>query len=264
MIAILSTGRCGTTFLSEVFNTIDICEISHQRKGSRIINILGNATVHHLFPHALLKKILIKFFGFNGAPDSTADPLRAIPLSFFILSSGKEHDEIKIIHLVRDPRDFVTSFMNWKKVSVKRTILHHAVPLWQPNPWLAKDVSFWERINMSKFEHFCWIWSYKNQLFKDNFSKKQNYFLIKFEDLVTGSARKEKWKELFDFLELPQIQVDKISFPEKIINKSNVNIFPDWQHWPSLKAVKLNYWCGDLMNELGYGNEKKWRELLNE
>lgn len=256
---ILSTGRTGTTLLGQIFG--DKISLKHQESGSRVINVLGNLTAAKLFPKKLLNRFLVSQFGNGEVPHSTSDPLRSIPLSFFLLS-GEHHCKGKVIHLIRDPRDFVTSFMNWKKGSFKRTILHHFIPLWQPNPVFTGDVSVLGRLRMSKFEHFCWIWNYKNRFFQNSFSQSEDYFQLKFENLTSEEYSPSIIDSLLSFMEVESSNGNNFSLPQKKVNKSEKKYFPRWPDWTPAQAKVLDKWCGEPMRSLGYGKEKEWQELL--
>lgn len=257
----LSTGRTASTLLYESLNNIEIYSLTHQTKYSRLINIIGNAAYHRILSRHSNNYLLIKYFGNLKQPYSTVDPLRSIPITLF-LNSNKLSSNIKIIHIVRDPRDFTTSFMNWKKSSLKRTFLHHFVPLWQPNPYLHGDSTFTERLRMSKFEHFCWIWAFKNKLFRERFSNSQDYLLLKFEDIIDPIRQVKTLQTLIEFMDLDKETAITSQFSRAKVNQSKKGRFPKWREWDAKKANILNYWCSDLMNELGYGNEKEWKNLI--
>ena len=191
MLVFLSTGRTGTKFLSKLLS--NYISISHQKKKSRKINIVGNICLNSSYPRFL--KTYLKSLLINQLTNSSSDPL--ISIGIIILLNDIKFENIKFIQLIRDPRDFVTSFMNWKNATIKKKILHHFVPFWQPNPWWVGEVPLTKWIMMGKFEHFCWVWNYKNNLFKKaaiNYDYKQ----VKFEDLTNPLVAKNKFHELLN------------------------------------------------------------------
>lgn len=257
----LSTGRSGTTLLSNRLSQPLQVDVSHQKKYSRRINILGNCAFSNKKLRDVVNKKLIEKFGSNGIPHSTTDPLRSIPI-YFYLNEQEDHDSYKVIHLVRDPRTFVTSFMNWKRSSFKRTILHHCIPFWQPSSILDNSISLFERMLMSKFEHFCWVWNFKNRLFKELNNGMQNYFLLRFEDLIDEEKKEEILAELSHFMGIDIMsEKDNISESKKV-NSSSKKHFPEWSDWTKEQAKTLHFHCGDLMTEYGYGNEDEWKKLI--
>ena len=157
-IYILSTGRVGTTFLHNFFNKFyPEFTITHQTKWSRIINIIGHVPLKNEIKNNFIK-FSFRTLKNQEIPVTTLDPL----LSFSIahLLENENPGNIKIVHLVRHPVKFATSFMNWKSSSVRKLVLHYLVPFWQPVP-VFHGVSFINWLKMSKFEKFCWIWNTK-------------------------------------------------------------------------------------------------------
>ena len=259
---ILSTGRSGTTLISKIISRNSEIDLEHQKKGSRVINVLGNLNLLHLFPTNALETFLKKNFGDSTNPYSTSDPLRSIPLYIYLSHNDSQTDNYKVIHLLRDPREFVTSFMNWKNDSLKRRVLHHIVPFWQPSPILENKLLSFDIIVMSKFEHFCWIWNYKNHLFRELNNGRNNYFLLKFEDLIKIEENGNMLEDLSSFMELNLLpKRNSLKEPEKV-NPSTEEHFPNWRSWNKKQAQTLQFYCGELMNEYGYGNEEEWKQLI--
>ncbi|MDA3854384.1 MAG: sulfotransferase domain-containing protein, partial [Bacteroidales bacterium] len=183
-IYILSTGRTGTTFISNLFNQLDSdLEVTHQKKGSRLINILANTPFNN--PKVLW--FLLKVFKRRDSRnvESTADPL----LSYAVYNlMKKRYIKGKVIHLVRNPESFVDSFMKWKNNSIRKRILHNLVPFWNPSPYLNDpSISFIEWLQMTKYDKFCWVWNHKNREYHslENLSDIE-YLLVRLEDLTNN------------------------------------------------------------------------------
>lgn len=258
MTIFLSTGRTGTKYLTELLGQLpQKCEVEHQRRGSRRVNIQGNLISHY--------PSLMRVPGFKANIEIISNKLILDPLQSMVYYEHFRQNGIdpgiKIIHVVRDPRDFVSSFMNWKLISFKRTMLHHVVPLWQPNPWLAGEMSFSRWLLLSKFEHFCWIWSYKNKLFSE-FSESPDYLLVKFEDLIKPDSNNATWPQLCQFIGLSNNDINAVS--SQSIPKAQKSKFPSWSEWSPTQAVKLHKYCGDLMIRYNYGNETEWKSMLGD
>jgi len=252
---ILSTGRCGTTFLSKLIgaNKPAFTDV-HQLPDSKWLNVqanlaLSNKSVRERFTSSLSRKYN------HELPPSSADPLRSVAYFFYLKKLLDDRPELindaVIIHLLRDPRDFVSSFINWKNRRLSGRIAHHLTPFWMPEPKLK------ERLSMSKFEHFCWIWNKKNHLFEQGFSHLPNYHLFKIEDLKPDSDK------LYELLSLITNKGKiKTELNETNRNKSIKKEFPSWENWDSKQAKKLDTICTGMMQKFGYGQEKKWTDLL--
>ena len=259
-IYVLSTGRTGSNFLADQLNSLSGTSlISHQAGNSRLTNIKGNMA---LSGHLSLKTVqrTLGVSQVSSYPVSTADPLKSMSLALYLKQQTQFRD-YKLIHLLRDPRNFVTSFMNWKNRKLSGLVAHHLVPYWQPNPFLLNEVGFFNWMGMSKFEHFCWIWKYKNTYFQNAFGHQNNYLQVTLEAL-TSKDTTVHWKKLLEFLELP-FPDDLVSRVEQSkVNPSNKKHFLNWRSWDHRQARILDKYCGDLMGKLGYGQEEEWLNIL--
>ena len=241
---ILSTGRCGTSYLYKFFNkNFPELKLTHQLPGSRLINIIGNLPLP-LKTRANIIKFLFHLFNKNYLLNSTLDPLRS--LSIFTIIKNDHRRKAKIIHLVRDPRDFVTSFMNWKSQSLSKSILHYLIPFWQPFP-KGEGFNYFRWIFMSKFKKFCWVWYYKNTLFKQ-LQSNQDYKLVKMEDIIKND---KTITEILQFLELEDKTLDSQE-NLKVVNKSQKKSFPKYENWTEQQKKDFMNICGNLMTEFGY------------
>ena len=242
----LSTGRSGTNFLHNFLKEYyPDTSISHQTKWSRVLNIISNLPIP-----IRQRTVLVKFVFINlkkqYPPLSTLDPLLSIPISLCLLDSIIDED-VKIIHLVRNPKSFVSSFINWKRNSIKKTILHHIIPFWQPTPFIYKQ----NLLLFNKFYHFCWIWKFKNQFFYSNFKNHSNYKLVQIEELTNSAKGVDKLKELCHFIGLPEKNISKNIISKKI-NPSLKKSFPNFEDLSIKKQSYLINVCGSLMKEFNY------------
>jgi hypothetical protein len=259
-IFFFSTGRVGSTYITNIINTLTNSEIvAHQKKYAKLTNIVGHMYMTGFLNSKNIDKA-IQFFEGAEIPNSTSDPLRSILVAIF-LSNYSEKLNYKIIHLVRDPRDFVTSFMNWKNRKLSGLVAHHIIPFWQPNPFHTKEVSFYRWTRMSKFEHYCWLWNYKNTFLIDLFKGNKDYTMIRLEDLVSDNFEVH-WKRLFELLEFSFNNEISQKLIDKKVNISNKKFFPKWEDWDTSQSKILDRHCGILMKRLGYGEEISWQEKL--
>lgn len=251
-IYILSTGRSGTNFISKLFAQYgEDLEITHQKKGSRLINIIANLPMNTTKLLWLLFKIFKRRD--TSSPESSADPL--ISSALYLLLKNRYFNG-KIIHLVREPQSFADSVIRWKNQSLKKKFLHHFIPFWNPNPFLFDSrISLLKLIRMNKYDKYCWIWSYKNQ----NFYSLKNltdieYMLIKIEDLtnINLEIRIRELKKISEFIGhswddkiVKNINFAKVNESKK--SKKSKNSFTQEQKNRSLKL-----YCQDSAVKFGY------------
>jgi len=246
-IYVLSTGRAGTNFLSKQFNThFPHLKLTHQQQGSRIINIVANLPLTNSVYLSFLG-LLFKLFGRGYPPHSTIDPLLSLAIFKLIKYGRIARNNCLIVHLVRNPGAFVTSFMNWKRQSFKRTILHHLVPFWNPIPF--HGISFISRLKMSKFENFCWVWNYKNACFLQ--LREQNYILLRMEDLLKAESQKRTIETLASFFRLEMSKEIFFDGNEQI-NKSNPKKFSAFQKWTQQEKKIMYKHCSALSKIMKY------------
>jgi hypothetical protein len=112
---------------------------------------------------------------------------------------------------------------------------------------------------MTKFEHFCWVWAFKNGLF-GRLSGRATYHRVRLEDLVSPQRSASAWEELWQFLgRHPMGGGTQLIRPR---NPSEPGGFPPWRQWNPRRARVLHRHCGELMEQYGYGGEPEWAALL--
>ena len=258
-IYVLSTGRAGTHFIQQLVNRLVGNErVTHQSSWSRLANVVGNLSTLQGVTPKLIGPVA-RFLEPSRPPTSTADPLRSLLITHLL--GNDSTSDFRIIHLVRDPRDFVTSFMNWKGRGWSGLIAHHLVPMWQPSPLWTGEASLANRMQMTKFEHFSWIWNYKNQLFIDRFAGKSNYWLVRLEDFSSAAAH-QSIIDLCDFLPAERPGESELDTTKDVLrskpNASRDSEFPKWPTWSADQVRTLQHHCGSLMKRFGYGLEDAW------
>ncbi len=248
----LSTGRCGTSFLSKIFQKYyPELGIKHQEKWSRLINIVGNLPISKKYSFFLIKKIF-SLTNTHYLPQSTIDPLKSISIAKLLSYKNLNIEKYKIVHLVRDPRTFVASFMNWKELSYKKKILHNFIPFWMPKYRYTNNLQPIKKSLDNKFKDFCYVWYSKNIFFYNTFCKQINYKIVRMEDLIDENKKNETFQDLIDFLNLPNKDFNYNEISSKKVNKSKKMFFPKSKNWPNEYKMFLYDLCGGLMKKFNY------------
>lgn len=265
-VLIISTGRTGTIFLSRIFADLYPAEAAsyHERGASRPIQILTNLHFAHLLPKSALTaawKIL------KGSEIETCAKPFHIDANCFLYGLAALAPELypnaRIIHIVRDPRDYVTSHLNFSRQKETSFIANYFVPFWQPNPFLAGKIP-WKRIfNFTRFERYCWIWDFKNRVMSSLEGTETAYLRVRFEDLFETPHPLETFNAITDFIGLPR-KNDIADYFQKRVNQAGRSAFPDWADWSPRQCAQLQEICGEQMARYGYGGESAWVEKLNQ
>lgn len=235
---ITSTGRTGTTLFSQILNSIS-----------------GNYVVHEPIPseqfyhaQALMypdtaQEYLIKFrlremayriqqerclrYGeVNGALRRHIVALKQVAPFF------------KIIHIIRDGMDVVTSILNRNTMTVRDKIYFRIIPP-------QKDISTDEWFAMKRFQKICWMWAYEN-----NFMRENSDLSVRFEDLISNY---DYFKEcLLKPLELDISYNIWKQFTERKVNATQGEKMHIYTNWSNSK--KKFFWdiCGKEMEIFQY------------
>jgi len=116
MLIFVSTGRCGTTRLAEIFREVlpkDEFSIEHQVKGARWNNIQSNIMYHFGTSEEKKERLFQKFLNDYATKKHfiSTDPLSAM----LIPKKLVESDECYIIHIERSLESFAKSFYNFSR-----------------------------------------------------------------------------------------------------------------------------------------------------
>lgn len=261
IVFILSSGRTGTVFISKVMSALPGVSSCHERRGriARLLNFAKSdfreSGAFDKILGALICKELLKISRKKDLHFEINNMMSNFPEDVY-----RKFPEAVYIHLVRDPRDYIRSAINWtlSKPLNKFFLLHF--PFWAPRP----DKYLLGNDDISKlFEIFTghWVRANENYLRLKNRTKK--YYLLKFEDLNNDPAHFfEEILKITDF----QNWRDVKPIMEKLIKKTPKNeskkIFNSWPRWEDKYTRHLNGKCGELMGAFGYGAEDDWQNRL--
>jgi hypothetical protein len=262
-ILIISTGRTGTIFFSRLFSDLYPDSASyHERGASRPIQILTNLYFSLLFPISGLK---LAWKIFKGREVETCEKKFHIDANCFLYGlatlAPELYPNLRVVHIVRDPRAYVTSHLNFSRQKGTSYIANHFVPFWQPNPFLAGGMSIRKAAGFSRFEKYCWIWDFKNHVMDGLENTSTPYLRVRFEDLFNTNRPEETFGAITDFIGLPRAAGIRERFREPA-NTSAKTDFPEWPHWTRQQAVQLQSLCGARMEKYGYGSEPAWLDKL--
>ncbi|HNA54260.1 MAG TPA: sulfotransferase domain-containing protein [Anaerolineales bacterium] len=262
-ILIISTGRTGTIFFSRLFADLYPDSASyHERGASRPVQILTNLHFSHLFPKSGLKtawKLL------KGNEIETCEAKFHIDANCFLYGlaplAPELYPNLKVLHIVRDPRSYVTSHLNFSRQKGTSFIANYFVPFWQPNPFLVGELPLSKAIGFTRFEKYCWIWDFKNRVMEGLENTSTPYMRVRFEDLFNTDNPEDLFGRITDFLGLPRVTGIREKFRQPA-NTSSKTDFPEWPDWTPKQAAQLQALCGARMAKYGYGGESEWEKKV--
>lgn len=261
-ILIISTGRTGTIFLARLFASLypELAESYHERGNSRPIQILTNLHLAHLLPLGGLKGAWRVLKGWEIEQCKKAFHIDANCFLYGLAALAPDlYPGLKVVHIVRDPRTYVTSHLNFAEQKGTSYLANHWVPFWQPSPVLSGGG---RGVGMTRFEKYCWIWDFKNGVMQGLEGSDTPYLRVRFEDLFNSGDPEKVFGEMTDFVGLPRAAGIRDKFREPA-NTSAKTDFPEWPAWTAEQARQLDTLCGRRMARYGYGGEPDWALKLH-
>lgn len=258
-ILVISTGRTGTIFFARLFAELYPQAASYHERGiSRPIQILTNLHFAGLLP---LRGLKAAWRILKGREIETCAKPFHIDSSCFLYGLAALAPELypglKVIHIVRDPRSYVTSHLNFSRQKRTSFIANYLIPFWQPSPAWSGTLALTTALSFTRFQRFCWIWNFKNGVMERLEHTATPYLRVRFEDLFDTSEPEEVFGRVTDFIGLPRKCGIRDRFREPA-NVSSKSVFPDWPEWTPRQCAQLDALCGERMRYYGYGGEGEW------
>ena len=162
----------------------------------------------------------------------------------------------KIVIIVRDPRDWVVSNMNWGTMYGKRDWVSR-LKLGRLNPAMINDEHYrdqWQ--HFTRFQKLCWAWNAIYGILLRETADDPNATIVKFEDLFRSEQKYEHLENLLGFISrYPGRKFDyRIAkgVLEKIANPNVSCEFPGWQDWDERMKEDLLRLCGNVAQKFCY------------
>jgi hypothetical protein len=253
MVFVLSTGRTGTKFIAEYFsrNYPDVLAL-HEPKPSYRLRVLSNAHVdgkvsagtllaalrrdRKQITDKLTQRLYVEATGYMYGCVDVLDQFTAAPI---------------ILHILRDPRDFVRSAHNYGSYSGRKRLATLFFPYWFPpvKQVLGRMAGHsWLQISAAK-------WAVINRVLFERGPRYPGYHLVRFEDIF--DAQNSGLQQICGWLGLPFIADGRFS-PKEKVNQSYQERLPRWPQWTPTQARELHALCSPLMQAHGYGQEPEW------
>jgi len=239
-VFILSTGRCGTKYLTEIFKLFTCLDVHHSTKPELIYyskyayenNDTSLDELKHIIDASRLERIQETYMR-NRIYIETNNRI-----TFFAYALADLYPKSKFIHLVRHPGDFVRSgiLRNWYSGEDN----HNQGRIVPKNPQTHWD-------EFSNIEKISWLWNETNQfieIFKQKLNDRSRILTVKAENLF---GNKEEIIKTLDFMSV-FVTDNKIFKRElnKKVNAQRKSNYPNYQSWEQndkdslQKQIKIN------------------------
>jgi len=167
-------------------------------------------------------------------------------LSGFVEVLGEVFEGASVVHVVRDPRTYVRSGVNFGAFRGLKKLAAEFLPNWFPRP----DHN---RSKMDAIERLAWFWSLVNShLNRGEQIYGQKYLRIRFEELFSADGL----GRLTDWMELPRSSAMIEEAKRERVNASKRDELPEWEKWCGGDQYKVMRHCEPLMKVYGYLKEE--------
>lgn len=230
---------------------------------SRLINVLANAHLAGFVPYSFPRWAWTRIVARDLAGYDREYYIDSNNQLYGLSPKLKElYPNLKIVHIVRDPRSYVRSHINWSQHRLKSYIANHLTPFWQPSGYFHGNYRFIDWARIDPVERYAWIWNYKNMLIEQSALKKTEYLRIRFEDLFGLNNRIRYFNKILNFIGVAEVERLEDKF-HHAANPNKSDAFPSWETWDKEKCLILESVCGALMRRYGYGNENAWKTKIS-
>ena len=210
VVVILSTGRTGTKALAHFFNTTyDSVTALHEPRPSRHLRLASNrAMAKGMAPEAAVRTL----------GKARAHLLASLTRPVYIESNWYIYafldalrpvfgENTKVLHVVRDPRTYVPSMLNYGTYQGLKAVATKFVPYWYIRPEQMSDRPAKRWAQMSEAERLAWHWRVVNtELDRAPAMFGDEYLFMRYEDIFkpdgSGLAKLLPWIGLPENTEL--------------------------------------------------------------
>lgn len=250
---LLSTGRTGTMAVAHYLQDSyeGVCA-RHEPKPSRHLRLLSNRYLCHRVGRQRLIQAYVR--ARQGLFASMGERVYVESNNFlhgFLDVLDDVFDRPRIVHIVRDPRTYIRSWINFGVFSGLKGLAGRYLKYWLLKPELLTPQPAFRWDAMPPQERIAWYWSALNrelnrgeQLFGDR------YIRLRFEDLFT--ADNQPMDKLAAWLGLPPRSRPEATLAAEKVNKSRRNLCPPFEQWNRLTREKVLNQCRELMDLYGY------------
>ena len=256
VVFIVSTGRTGTMALARYFNTCyGRVKAVHEPRPSWRLRVVSNRYLCGRLSKKDLVRALIRY---------RRKPLERVQQPLYIEANNVLHgfldafDDVfeapLIVHVVRDPRTYIRSWINFGVFRGLKGLVSRLFRSWllRPGTYEENPARLWRE--MRPAERLAWYWNAINSELsrgKDLFGER--YLHVRFEDVFGDDGN--QLMRLARWIGLPDTPSLLEEFRKGKINASPDRGFAPWEEWDRDLKLRVLSLCGPLMAQYGYVTE---------
>jgi hypothetical protein len=265
---VLSTGRTGTQALAHYFNAAyDHVTALHEPKPTRHFRMMSNRAVTGKLSKESAVRALVR--SRRRLVEKITRPVY-IESNWYLYGFLEAIKEVfgrpKILHVVRDPRTFIPSYVNYGTFSGLKKIAAEFLPYWylKPEQYEKNPPKRWSQ--MSEPERLAWHWHVVNREIDRGAELYGNdYLLLRYEDIFPREKKAEGGgnaagagavppglARLLEWLNLPANDNLLELMRDRKMNASRNRGFPRWEQWDEPTRSAVLAMCGAQMERYGY------------
>ena len=241
---IVSTGRTGTKFFARFLNKLDNVYAKHEPKPDFL-----NLAIDYVRNRVKERKVINTIEKNRRA---LAKDVKRKEAEFYVESNNRFFslldflDDIfnnfKIVHIIRDGRDYVRSGMGRIWYTKEDTDPRMKASYFPNDPYYDK----WDE--MSRFEKICWRWQKKDGFILDSIEDMSNVITVKFADIFKDKKHSGLY-QICDYIGLDKSEVRKIvkEMMNRKVNSTKEYAISKWTEWDIRKKRQFDEIAGDHM-----------------
>ena len=253
VVVILSTGRTGTKALAHFFNTTyDNVTALHEPRPSRHLRLASNRAM----AKGMSSDAAVRTLG-NARSQLLASLTRPIYIesnwyiyAFLDALRPVFGQNTKVLHVVRDPRTYVPSMLNYGTYKGLKAVATKFLPYWYIRPEQMSDNPAKRWSQMSEAERLAWHWKVVNtELDRAPAMFGDDYLFMRYEDIFnpdgSGLAKLLPWIGLSENAELlEKIRGERVN--------ASTGRSSAWAKIDAEARRSVIEMCGEQMRRYGY------------
>lgn len=253
-VFVVSTGRTATRALATWMgrNVVNVAAW-HEPFPSRLLRPLCNARAAGTVADTWLVRVLRVCIGSRRARAGDRTYIEASPyLRACVDLLPRVLDDPFVLHIVRDPRAYVTSYINHGAFVGVKGVAGAVMPYWQLKPEHVNEADGRTWASMSPHERICWRWENLNGLIEHGTARlpQGRYLRVRFEDIVDPArGGLQPVLEWLGLETVPELRSPALDLRE---NRSRRTIHPRPEEWSGDMRSVLERYCRQRMIRYGY------------